>query len=314
MRVCAFVEPNRGATFDDQLRFAQHLEARGFAGFFRADHYQTVGDGPGLPGPTDAWLTLGAIARETSTIRLGTLMSPTTFRLPGPLAIAVAQVDQMSQGRVELGIGTGWYEREHRSYGIPFPSAGERVDRLVEQLDILTGLWSTPLGEHFQHYGRYYEVIGSPALPKPAQLPRPPIIVGGRGTRRTPEVAARYADEFNGAFQGVDETAQQYKRVIEAGERIGRAARGLPPIRFSIGIVAACGRTESEARHRAAGLYERTALPPEDPVIGTAEMLVDRIGQFEEVGATRVYLRIMDMMDLDHIDLIADRVLPALEP
>jgi F420-dependent oxidoreductase-like protein len=312
MQVCVFTEPHRGASYDTQLRFVRRAEECGFAGFFRADHYQSFGSSDGLPGPTDAWVTLGGLARETSRIRLGTLVTSVTFRLPGPLAIAVAQVDQMSGGRVELGIGAGWYPREHASYGIPFPPAGERFDRLAEQIQILTGLWRTPVGEGFTYQGSHYQLVDSPALPKPAQPGGPPIIVGGRGTRRTPEIAARYADEFNAIFQSAAEAAVRFRTVGEACERVGRAAAGRRPLVLSGGAPVACGRTDRQARRRAEVMYEPdSALPThEDPVVGSPEQLVDRIGQFAAIGASRFYVRITDLTDLDHLDLIADEVLP----
>ncbi|MEH1012169.1 LLM class F420-dependent oxidoreductase [Micromonospora sp. CPCC 206060] len=312
MRVCVFTEPHRGASYDDQLRFARAAEDGGFEGFLRADHYQSMGDDPGLPGPTDAWLTLAALARETSRIRLGTLVTSATFRLPGPLAMLVAQVDQMSGGRVELGIGAGWYEREHTSYGIPFPPVQERFDRLAEQLEIITGLWRTPAGAGFSFTGAHYRLVDAPALPKPVQVPGPPIIVGGRGPKRTPELAARFADEFNMPFKGVAETAQAYDRVTEAADRFGRTGSGRTPLTLSAGIVVAIGRSDAEAQRRAAPLHVRSALPPEDPVIGSPTQLVDRIGEFATVGTTRVHLRLIDLADLDHLELIASDVLPQL--
>ncbi|MEU0968477.1 LLM class F420-dependent oxidoreductase [Streptomyces sp. NPDC005917] len=311
-RVCVFTEPHRGADYEDQLRFAQLVEACGFEGFFRADHYQAMGADPGLPGPTDAWLTLGALARETSRIRLGTLVTSATFRLPGPLAVTVAQVDRMSGGRVELGLGAGWYEREHTSYGIPFLPAQERFDRLEEQLAVITGLWRTPVGEHFSYHGDHYQLLDAPALPKPVQVPAPPIIVGGRGFKRTPQLAARYADEFNMPFKSVAETARAYLRVAEACERTGRAAAARPPLVLSTGVVVAIGRTDAEARRRAAPLHVKSALPPEDPVIGSPAQLVDRLGEFAAIGAVRFHLRLIDFTDLDHLELIADEVLPQL--
>lgn len=311
MQVCAFIEPHRGASYDDQLRFARLAEQAGFTGLVRADHYQQMGAVPGPPGPTDAWVTLAGLARETTRLRLGTLVSSLTFRLPGPLAIIVAQVDQMSNGRVELGIGAGWYEREHRSYGIPFPPLAERLDRLGEQLEILTGLWRTPVGERFSYRGKHYELLDSPALPKPAQPGGPPLIVGGRGPRRTPELAARHADEFNAAFVTVPEAAAQFRRVGEAAARIGRA---VPP-RFSLGLLVACGRTPAEARRRAETLYEPgSVLPQEDSVVGSPAQVVERIGQAEEVGVSRVYLRLPDLTDLDQVELLAEQVLPQVAP
>ncbi|WP_431942541.1 LLM class F420-dependent oxidoreductase [Micromonospora marina] len=313
MRVSVFTEPHRGADYDDQLRFARLVEETGFEGFFRADHYRAMGDEPALPGPTDAWLTLAALARETSRIRLGTLVTSATFRLPGPLAVMVAQVDRMSGGRVELGIGAGWYEREHTAYGIPFPPVSERFDRLAEQLEIVTGLWRTPSDETYSFTGEHYRLVDAPALPKPVQQPGPPVIVGGRGPKRTPELAARYADEFNMPFKSVAETAVAYERVREACDRAGRDASGRGPLTLSAGIVVAIGRTDAEAQRRAAPLHVTSALPPEDPVVGSPAQLVDRIGEFAAIGATRVHLRLIDFDDLDHVELIAAEVLPRLD-
>src|ERR1700722_20139875 len=197
MELRIFCEPQQGASYDDILKLALVSEAGGFGAFFRSDHYLKMGSVSGLPGPTDAWATLAGLAAETSRIRLGTLVTPGRVRLPGPLAITVAQADQMSGGRVELGLGAGWFEAEHTAYGIPFPPAAERFDRLEEQLAILTGLWETPVGQRFSFAGKFYPVTDSPALPKPVQRPHPPILIGGRGLRRTPQLAARYADEFN---------------------------------------------------------------------------------------------------------------------
>ena len=216
-----FVEPQQGAHYADLLAVAQLTEELGYDAFFRSDHYLTM-SGDGLPGPTDAWITLAALARETERVRLGTLVTSATFRLPGPLAIAVAQVDDMSGGRVELGLGTGWFDGEHTAYGIPFPPLAERFERLEEQLEILTGLWGTPLGEHFSFAGRHYRLDDSPALPKPRQQPRPPIIIGGAGPNRTPRLAARFADEFNVPFHRVGETGAQFDRVRGACREAGR--------------------------------------------------------------------------------------------
>jgi F420-dependent oxidoreductase-like protein len=315
MQVWVFTEPHRGATYQTQLRFAQLAEECGFAGLVRADHYQAMGSAGGLPGPSDAWVTLAGLSRETTRIRLGAQMSPATFRLPGPLAITVAQVDQMSGGRVELGLGAGWYEREHHSYGIPFPSTAERFDRLAEQLEIITGLWRTPVGGRFSYHGKHYRLADSPALPKPAQRPGPPIVVGGRGGRRTPELAARYADEFNAVFLPVAEAARQFQRVHSAAERVGRAATGRPPVRMSLGVLVACGRTDLQARRRAETMYEPgSVLPQEDPVIGTPARVVERIGQIAGTGADRVYLRLTELADLDHLALLGAQVLPQVAP
>jgi F420-dependent oxidoreductase-like protein len=237
-----FTEPQQGAAYDDLLRVAKAAEDAGYGAFFRSDHYLVMGDGDGLPGPTDAWTTLAGIARETSRIRLGTLMTSATFRHPGVLSIQVAGVDQMSGGRVELGIGAGWFEAEHRAYGIPFPPVKERFDRLEEQLEIITGLWTTPVGERFSYAGQHYRLEDSPALPKPAQSPRPPILIGGGGPRRTPALAGRFADEFNMPFASVDDTERQFGRVREAVVAAGRSPADLV---WSNALVLCCGRDEA---------------------------------------------------------------------
>jgi F420-dependent oxidoreductase-like protein len=313
MRVCIFVEPQHGATYEDQLRFARHVEACGFEGFLRADHFQAMGDAVGLPGPTDAWTTLAGLARETSRIRLGTLVTSATFRPPGLLAIIAAQVDQMSGGRIDLGIGAGWYEQEHRSYGVPFPPAAERFDRFEEQLAVITGLWATEVGQLFTYQGHHYHLTNSPALPKPQQVPGPPIIIGGLGAKRTPELAARFADEYNMPFRCPADAKLIYERVTEACERVGRGSTGRSPIVLSAGIAIACGRSDAEALRRAVALNEKSAVPPTDPVIGTPAQLVDRIGEFAAIGVSRIHLRVPDIADLDHLDLIAAEVLPRLD-
>lgn len=222
MRLRIFTEPQQGATYDQQLAVARAAEHLGFDGYFRSDHYLRMGKGDPGPGPTDAWITLAGLARDTSRVRLGTLVIAATFRLPGPLAISFAQVDAMSSGRVELGIGAGWFEDEHRAYGIPFRSTPERFERLEEQLAIITGLWTTPVGKRFSHSGAHYQLADSPALPKPVQQPHPPIIIGGYGTKRTPSLAARYAQEFNLPFPPVEVYREYAARVRQACADAGR--------------------------------------------------------------------------------------------
>jgi F420-dependent oxidoreductase-like protein len=297
-----FTEPQQGATYDELLRVATASEGLGFDAFFRSDHLQRVGAGDPGPGPTDSWVTLGGLARDTSRIRLGTLVTSATFRLPGPLAIAVAQVDLMSNGRVEFGIGAGWNEIEHRSYGVPFPDTSERFDRLAEQLAILDGLWRTPAGETFTHEGKYYSLFDSPALPKPAQSPRPPIIIGGKGKRRTPQLAARYADEFNVPFETLGSTEVIFARV--------RAAAGARTLRYSAAQTVAIGRDDVEVARR----VEAIGADPDDlrvgGLAGTPAQVVDKIGQFAQLGASRLYLQVLDLTDLDHLELIATAVAP----
>jgi F420-dependent oxidoreductase-like protein len=302
MRLVVFTEPQFGASYSDLLRVARHAEELGFDGFFRSDHFLTMSNGDDLPGPTDAWATLAGLARETSRLRLGTLVTSATFRLPGPLAITVAQVDQMSQGRVELGLGAGWYEREHEAYGIPFPSLRERFDRLAEQLAVITGLWANPVGSSFSYTGTHYRVVDSPGLPKPVQQPGPPVIVGGRGARRTPALAVQYADEFNVPFAPLDAAREQYARVAEESARQGRTR----PLALSTAQTIACGRTDAEARQRA----DHVGGPPR--LFGTPDQVVDTLGQFADLGVSRVFLQILDLSDLDHLDVIAAAVAPQL--
>jgi F420-dependent oxidoreductase-like protein len=303
-----FTEPQQGATYDDLLAVARRTEETGFDAFFRSDHYLTMG-GSGLPGPTDAWVTLAGLARETSRIRLGTLMSAATFRLPGPLAISVAQVDQMSGGRVELGIGSGWYEAEHRAYGIPFPELGERFDRYEEQLAVVTGLWSTPPGETFDFAGEHYRLSDSPALPKPVQDGGVPVLVGGRGTRRTPRLAARYAAEFNVPFASVEENARLFAGVREACAEAGRDPASMV---YSSALVLCVGKDEAELARRAAAIGRGVDELREHGVAGTPAEAVDVLGCYAEAGAERVYLQVLDLSDLDHLDLVANEVAPQL--
>ena len=255
-----FTEPQQGATYDDQLAVARTAEDLGFDAFFRSDHYLGMGT-LGLPGPTDAWTTLAGLARDTSTIRLGTLMTSATFRLPGPLAIAAAGVDQMSGGRVELGIGAGWYEAEHTAYGVPFPPVRERFDRLEEQLAVITGLWRTVPGQRFSYAGGHYTLADSPALPKPTQSPHPPVIVGGKGPTRTPALAATYADEFNLPFVGLEEGRAQFARVRQACEEIGRTRPpcGCPRRSRSASVLT---RPRWSAGQRPLAARSATSVPP----------------------------------------------------
>ncbi|MGY1813100.1 LLM class F420-dependent oxidoreductase [Blastococcus sp. SYSU D00820] len=308
MQLRIFTEPQMGATYDDLLAVARRTEECGFDAFFRSDHYLTMG-GTGLPGPTDAWLTLAGLARETSRIRLGTLVTAATFRLPGPLAISVAQVDQMSGGRVELGLGAGWFQAEHEAYGIPFPEVGERFDRFEEQLAIVDGLWRTPLGETFDFAGEHYRVQDSPALPKPVQEGGIPIVIGGKGARRTPRLAARYAAEFNVPFSPVEENTRLFAGVRAACEESGRDPGSMV---FSSALVLCVGRDEAEIARRAAAIGREVDELREHGVAGTPAEAVDVIGRYAEAGAERVYLQVLDLADLDHLDLVAAEVAPQL--
>lgn len=310
MELRIFTEPQQGATYDDLLRVALEAERLGFAAFFRSDHYLHMGSVTGLPGPTDAWITLAGLARETKSIRLGTLMSAATFRLPGPLAISVAQVDEMSGGRVELGIGTGWFANEHAAYGIEFPPLGERFERLSEQLEIITGLWETPLGETFSFDGKHYQLTNSPALPKPVQSPRPPVLIGGGGKVRTPQLAARFADEFNMPFNSLEETSAQFVRVREACERAGR---GRESIILSAAQVLCVGENETEIERRAQRIGREVSELRDHGLAGTVDEVVEKIQSFANVGAQRIYLQVLDLSDLDHLRLVAEQVMPRVK-
>jgi F420-dependent oxidoreductase-like protein len=301
-----FTEPQQGASYDQLLAVARATEDGGFDAFFRSDHYLAMRDRDGLPGPTDAWISLAGLARETSRIKLGTLVSPVTFRLPGVLAISVAQVDAMSGGRAELGLGAGWFEAEHHAYGIPFPS--RRFDLLEEQLAVVTGLWSTPVGQTFSFKGDHYQLEDSPALPKPVQSPVP-LIVGGGGKRRTPALAARYATEFNLGFVPVDDLAAAYERVRAACQEAGRDAASLT---YSVALTTTCGRNDAEVRRRTDAAGADVQRLRTSGLVGTPDEIVDRIGRYAEVGASRVYLQVMDLDDLDMIGLMAERVRPQL--
>jgi F420-dependent oxidoreductase-like protein len=297
-------EPQMGATYDDLLAVARRTEETGFDAFFRSDHYLTMG-GDGLPGPTDAWVTLAGLARETNRIRLGTLMTAATFRLPGPLAISVAQVDEMSGGRVEFGIGAGWFEAEHTAYGIPFPSVGERFDRYEEQLAVITGLWNTPVGETFDFRGEHYRLSDSPALPKPVQEGGIPVLVGGSGRKRTPRLAARYAGEFNVPFASVEDNARLFAGVRQACEEAGRDPGSMV---YSSALVLCVGKDEAEIARRTSAIGRDVEDLRAHGLAGTPAEAVDILGRYAEAGAERAYLQVLDLADLDHLDLVAAEV------
>ncbi|MFE6908498.1 LLM class F420-dependent oxidoreductase [Streptomyces erythrochromogenes] len=301
-----FTEPQQGASYETLLSVAKATEDLGFDAFFRSDHYLRMGAADGLPGPTDAWITLAGLARETRRIRLGTLMTAGTFRLPGVLAIQVAQVDQMSGGRIELGLGAGWFEEEHKAYGIPFPA--DRMSRLEEQLAIVTGLWATAPGATFDYAGDHYRVENSPALPKPAQA-RIPVLVGGHGARRTPRLAARYADEFNMPFASIADSERQFGRVREAAEQAGRSPDDLV---YSNALVVCVGKDDAEVARRAAAIGRDVAELKANGLAGSPAEVVEKIGAYGAAGSSRVYLQLLDLDDLDHLELISAQVLSQL--
>ena len=300
-----FIEPQQGANYADQLRVAKATEDLGFDAFFRSDHFLSMGDADGLPGPTDSWVTLGALARETQRIRLGTLVNAATFRLPGPLAIAVAQVDDMSGGRAELGLGTGWFGAEHEAYGIPFPDVRERFDRFAEQLEIIHSLWTTPPGQTYSFSGKHYSLADSPALPKPVQSPHPPLVLGGSGKQRSATLAARFADEYNVAFKR-NEVGAIFGRVREAAAETGRE------LVYSVAETVCVGRDDAEVKRRANAIGRDLDELRQSSIAGSPGEAVERIGEAASHGATRVYLQMLDLSDLDHLELIASEVMPQL--
>ncbi len=305
MRIRVLLEPHHGATYAQILAMARATEEAGFDAFFRSDHY--LGIDPGDTGyrPTDSWTTLAGLAVQTERVRLGTLMTASTYRQPGPLAIAVATVDAMSGGRVELGIGAAWYEREHRFFGIPFPPLGERFDRLAEQLDIITGLWGTAPGEVFSYHGRHYQLQECASIPRPAASI--PIIIGGAGPRRTPALAARFAAEFNsGMADGVAERFANFRRICE------ESGRDPAEVRLSTTLPVCCGATRRQADRRAGALGEDGLRMLRMGITGTPGDIVGRVAELRAAGADTVYFHLYDVADLDHIRLLGREVLPPL--
>jgi F420-dependent oxidoreductase-like protein len=301
-----FTEPQQGATYDDLLAVAQRAEQLGFDAFFRSDHFLAMGavlDAGGLPGPTDAWITLAGLARDTSRIRLGTLVTSATFRLPGPLAISVAGVDQMSGGRVELGLGAGWYEREHEAYAIPFPPLGERFERLEDQLAIITGMWATPTGTPFSYTGKHYTATDSPALPKPVQQGGVPIVIGGGGPKKTPALAARYGAEYNLPFAPI-------KRFVEMRETVAKACQAIDrdpaSITYTSAQVLCLGADEAEVARRAKAIGREPDELRKNGVAGTPVEVRETLERWQEAGAEKVYLQVLDLSDLEHLDAVAD--------
>jgi F420-dependent oxidoreductase-like protein len=303
-----FTEPQEGFDYEELSRFARATERLGFDGYFRSDHYLRMADGDPLPGGTDAWTTLAGLALETERIRLGTLVSSATHRLPGILAVQVAQVDRMSHGRVELGLGTGWFEREHRAYGIPFPT--RRFDIFEEQLQIVTGLWETPVGARFDFAGEHYTLTDSPALPKPVQSPVP-LIIGGGGPRRTPALAARFASEFNIGFVAEDVVAEKFAGVRAACTAIDRDPATL---KLSVAVPTIAGTTEAELerRARAIGRTLDEVRAGGGNVVGGRDEIVAKVERLRALGAERIYLQLIDQRDLEHLEFLGAEVLPHL--
>lgn len=306
--LAVLIEPRHGATYDQLLALARAAEESGLDAFFRSDHYLGVDPTDAGYLPSDSWTTIAGLARDTTSIRLGTLVTAGTFRHPGVLAVAVATADAMSGGRVELGIGAGWYEEEHGQFGIPFPAIGERFDRLEEELEVLRGLWHTPAGEAFSFAGRHVRIEGNVVFPR--ARPMPPVIVGGMGPRRTPRLAARFADEFNAAFAPLEVAAERFALVRRWCEEEGRDPAGL---RLSTVIPRVCvGRDRAEVAHRQEILGPPVGAIPEGGMAGTPDEVAERLAAWLEVGVGRIYVHLLDVDDVDHVRLLGAELAPRL--
>lgn len=306
MKLRILLEPRYGASYDEILAVAKATEEAGFDAFFRSDHYLGIDAGDTDLAPTDSWTTIGGLARETAGVRLGTLMTAATFRHPGPLAIAVATADAMSGGRVELGLGAGWYAREHASFGIPFPGTGERFDRMEEILAIVTGLWTTPPGERFSFAGRFWTLEECANFPRAAQRPRPRIVIGGVGRRRTPLLAARYADEFNAALSpNDDEVIANFRTICE---EVGRDPAS---VELSTVVPVSCGRTRAEAEARAERLGEAGQRLLSAGVVGLGDEVLRRVEAAAKLGIGTVYFHVYDK-DPGHVRVLGEEVLARL--
>ena len=302
MRLRVLLEPLHGATYEQILALALAAEESGFDAFFRSDHYLGIDADDTNYQPTDSWTTLAGLAVQTSRVNIGTLVNASTFRLPGQLAVEVATVDQMSGGRAWLGIGAAWYEREHQYFGIPFPSLGERFDRLEEQLAILTGLWDTKPGERFSFDGKFYQLQDCVSIPRPAV--RPKIIIGGHGAKRTPTLAARYADEFNSAL-GMDarERFANFRRICH--DVVGR-----DPAEVAMsGFMPVCiGSSPKDLERRRESLGAPGARLLAHGVTGTAGDVIAAIENLAAQGADTVYFHVYDPGDVEHIRLLGSEV------
>ena len=302
MRLRVLLEPHHGATYKQILALAQAAEEGGFDAFFRSDHYLGIDADDTTYQPTDSWTTLAGLAVQTSSVRIGTLVNASTFRLPGQLAVEVATVDQMSGGRAELGIGAAWYEREHQYFGIPFPSLGERFDRLEEQLAILTGLWRTKPGERFSFDGKFYQLQDCTSIPRPAA--RPKIIIGGAGPKRTPTLAAKYADEFNGALgMDVRERFENFRRICE--DVVGRDPA---EVRLSGTLPVCIGSSPDDLERRKESLGAPGARLLAAGVTGTAGDVIRAIEDLAAQGADTVYFHVYGPGDVEHIRLLGSEV------
>ena len=309
------IEGQEGVSWEDWLALAKACEAHGVPALFRSDHYLNLGGANPQRGSLDAWATISALAAVTTELRLGTLVSPATFRHPSELAKVVATADHVSGGRVELGLGAGWHEPEHRAYGFHFPGVRERMDRLAEQLEIVHGSWTEP---SFSFSGRFYELEALDAQPRPCQSPHPPLIMGGGAKPRGAALAARWADEYNTPFASLEEVRARKARIDAACRDAGRE-----PIPFSLMTGCLVGLDREELREKAAALAyvmgepERDvdawlASPPDAWIVGTVDEVVARLEALRDAGLSRVMLQHLLHTDLETVELIGRKLAPAV--
>jgi F420-dependent oxidoreductase-like protein len=306
MRYVLMIEAQQGLSYDEQLAIARRAERAGFEGFFRSDHYESFPGSAGDP-TTDAWAVLAGLARETSTIRLAPLVSPVTYRLPGNLAKLGATVAQMANGRLEVGVGAGWHEDEHRRHGFPFPPIEQRAEMLEETLEILHGLWEGPDGWTFE--GRHYRVEDAIFSARPD--PRPRIIVGGTGSPRSIRIAARYADEFNLTSTSPDKARAKYQELADACTAIGRDPATMTRSAM-VGVLV--GADAEDLRRRETALLQ--AIGAEEAgddwfterrtrwILGTPDEARAAVARFADAGVERIMLQDFLPRDLDMVDLI----------
>jgi F420-dependent oxidoreductase-like protein len=311
------LEPQEGGTYDEMLSLAQRAEALGFGGFFRSDHYHPM-NVPLDSDSSDAWAVLAGLARDTKRLRLGTMVSPMTFRYPGEFAKQVATIDQMSGGRIEVGMGGGWFEKEHVAYGLPFPDAKGRLDILEDSLEICTRLWSDGIGHTYE--GRAFSIKDAPGYPKPAQRPHPPIIIGGGGARRTPRLAAQFADEWN-VFGGLKTFNERNARVLEACKTIGRDPATL---KITMAGPTVIGVDEADLRKKAQLRLDHNnqkdnvnewiaSMSGDGWLVGTVDQVAEKVNTLRAAGAQRIYFQIIPVNDDGQLDIIANDLAPKIK-
>jgi F420-dependent oxidoreductase-like protein len=314
MDLCLMIEGQEGVEWDQWVALAQACEEHGIPALFRSDHYMNLDGQHPERGSLDAWGTVCALAAITDTVRLGTLVSPATFRHPSNLAKLVVTADHISRGRIDLGLGAGWHEREHAAYGFPFAETKTRIDVLEEQLQIVLGNWApSPSPSPFSFPGEHYRLQDLDAQPKPVQSPHPPLIMGGSAGRRSAVLAARYADEYNTPFPTLDDVRERRGRIQQACEQAGRE-----PIPFSIMTGYVVGENEAELGQRAERLAAKmggdakqfVSDPPSSWIVGTVEQAAEKLRAFSDAGVSRVMCQHLVHEDLEAVALLGERLAP----